>query len=94
MRGRACTAKEIFDALKTGGFDFPKGKAENIQFRNVTISLSKNTNDFVYVKSSNAYGLWEFYPEKKKEKTRLKKDESNDGEKTSESQVGTHIEQK
>lgn len=68
MRGRAVPAKEIYEALKAGGYDFGETKAENIQYRNLTISLSKNTNDFVYVKSSDAYGLWEFYPEKKRER--------------------------
>ncbi|MCX6174744.1 MAG: hypothetical protein NTZ27_08355 [Ignavibacteriales bacterium] len=68
MRGQAVTAKEIYDALKTGGFEFTGNKNEAIQYRNLAISLGKNSSDFVYVKSSNAYGLWEFYPDKKREK--------------------------
>ena len=31
-----------------------------------------STNDFVYVKSSKAYGLWEFYPEKQREREKQK----------------------
>jgi hypothetical protein len=72
MRNQAVPAKEIYEALKSGGFEFTGSKAENIQIRNLTISLSKNSNDFVYVKSSNAYGLWEFYPDKKREKEKKK----------------------
>ena len=68
IRNQSCTAQEIFDGLKAGGFEFPKDWGEKFQLRNLTISLSKNRNDFVYVKSSNTYGLWEFYPEKKRER--------------------------
>lgn len=72
MRGQAVPAKEIYEALKSGGFEFTGNKNEAIQSRNLAISLGKNTNDFVYVKNSNAYGLWEFYPEKKKAKEKKK----------------------
>jgi hypothetical protein len=75
IKGRAVTAQEIYDSLKSGGFEFPKEWKEKFQMRNLTISLSKNSNDFVYVKSSNAYGLWEFYPEKKREKGKQQKNE-------------------
>lgn len=71
-RGQAVPAKEIYEALKSGGFEFTGSKAENIQIRNLTISLSKNANDFVYIKSNNSYGLWEFYPGKKREKEKGK----------------------
>ena len=72
MRNQACTAQQIFDALKIGGFEFPKDWTEKYQMRNITISLSKNSYDFVYVKSSNSYGLWEFYPEKQRERKKQK----------------------
>lgn len=71
-RNRAATAQEIFDALKNGGFEFTGTKGEKIQMRNLAISLSKNSNDFVYIKSNNSYGLWEFYPEKKREREKKK----------------------
>lgn len=71
-RGRAATVQEIYDALRSGGFEFTGTKGEKIQMRNLAISLSKNSTDFVYVKSSNAYGLWEFYPEKKREREKKK----------------------
>ncbi|OGU30039.1 MAG: hypothetical protein A2057_13395 [Ignavibacteria bacterium GWA2_35_9] len=72
IRGRASTVQEIYEALKTGGYEFTGSRAENILQRNLAISLSKNSNDFVYVKSSNSYGLWEFYPEKQREKKKPK----------------------
>ena len=71
-RGRAATPQEIYEALKSGGFEFTGTKGEKIQMRNLAISLSKNSTDFVYVKNSNAYGLWEFYPEKKREREKKK----------------------
>jgi hypothetical protein len=74
MRGQSVSAKEIYEGLKSGGFEFTGNKNESIQFRNLAISLGKNTNDFVYVKSSNSYGLWEFYPERKREKEKRKAD--------------------
>jgi hypothetical protein len=76
MRGQAVNAQEILDALKAGGFEFPSEWREKYMLRNLTISMSKNRNDFVYVKSSNAYGLWEFYPEKKKEREKTLKADS------------------
>lgn len=72
FRGQACTAQEIYEGLRTGGYEFPKDWTLKYQLRNLTISLSKNRKDFVYVKSSNAYGLWEFYPEKKRERAKQK----------------------
>lgn len=68
IRNQACTAQEIYEALLTGGFEFPKEWKEKYKLRNLTISLSKNSADFVYVKSSNAYGLWEFYPERQRDR--------------------------
>lgn len=66
MKGYAATAEEIFEALKKGGFEF--SWKPTFQLKNLAISLSKNRNDFVYVKSNNSYGLWEFYPDKKRER--------------------------
>jgi len=79
MRDQACTAQEIYDSLRAGGFEFPKDWTDKYQMRNLTISLSKNSSDFVYVKSSNSYGLWEFYPEKQRER---KKQKTNGQDKT------------
>ena len=73
MRGQACTPQEINDGLIAGGFEFPKDWTEKYQLRNLSISLSKNSKEFVYVKSSNAYGLWEFYPDKKRERQKAQK---------------------
>lgn len=74
LKGRATIVQEIYDALKKGGFEFPNNWKEKEQLKNLAISLSKNRYDFVIVPGleSNAYGLWEFYPEKKKEKEKGK----------------------
>lgn len=69
MRRRAATAEEIYTVLKEGGFEFPGD--EKFQHRGVAVSLSKNRRDFVYIKSSNSYGLWDFYPAKLKEREKL-----------------------
>ena len=79
MKNGAATAKEIFEALKAGGYEFDPKLTEPIQFRGLTISLGKNTNDFVFIKSNNSYGLVEFYPEKK---SRKRKSGSNDEDET------------
>lgn len=78
MRGRASTPQEILDALVAGGFEFVGGSDEKYRLRNLSISLSKNRNDFCYVKTSNAYGLWEFYPDKKRERTKNQKEETEE----------------
>lgn len=77
MKGSAATAEEIFEALNKGGFEYPKDWKDQHKLKNLAISLSKNRHDFVYVNTGTikAFGLWEFYPEKKreKEKEKLKK---------------------
>jgi len=75
-KGRAAIVQEIYEALKKGGFEFPDNWKEKEQLKNLTISLSKNRYDFVIVPGAdgNAYGLWEFYPEKKREKEKKKLD--------------------
>lgn len=70
--GRAVPVREIFEGLKRGGFEFPSHWAKEHWLKNLSISISKNRNDFVYVKSSDSWGLWDFYPEKKKEREALK----------------------
>ena len=74
MKGRAATAEEIYGALKQGGFEFTG--EEKYQLRGVAISLGKSRNDFVYVKSSNAFGLWEFYPNLKKKRESGKQEQA------------------
>jgi hypothetical protein len=78
MRGRAATAEEIYTALKEGGFEFTGD--EKFWFRGVAVSLGKNRRDFVFVKSSSAYGLWEFYPEKAKEREKAQTEEPEEKE--------------
>lgn len=60
MKGRAAPAREIFDALKQGGYEFTG--AEKLQYRGFTISLSKYGGKLIYVKPSDSWGLPEFYP--------------------------------
>lgn len=64
MRGRALASQEIIEALKVSGFDFPGKWSEKFMLRNLAILLSKNRNDFVYLKHSNSFVLLEFYPDK------------------------------
>jgi hypothetical protein len=85
MRGRAATPQEILTVLVAGGFEFEGGSDEKFRLRNLSISLSKNRKDFCYVKSSNAYGLWEFYPDKKRERAKNQKEETD--ETTEESKI-------
>jgi hypothetical protein len=70
--GRAVPVKEILEGLKRGGFEFPSHWAKEHWLKNLSISISKNRNDFVYVKSSDSWGLWDFYPEKKREREAMK----------------------
>lgn len=77
MKGRAATAQEIFDALKRGGFEWSKDWSKEHRLKNLAISLSKNRNDFILVPvgDENAYGLWDFYPNKKREKEKQQTEE-------------------
>lgn len=70
--GRAVPVREILEGLKRGGFEFPGHWTKEHWLKNLSISISKNRNDFVYVKSSDAWGLWDFYPEKKREREATK----------------------
>ncbi|MBX7151118.1 hypothetical protein K1X84_05720 [bacterium] len=74
MNGKAALIEEIFDALSTGGFEWPKDWKQKLRLKNLAISLSKNRYDFVIVDTAkgNAYGLWEFYPDKLRERDKTK----------------------
>lgn len=83
LKGRAAPAKEIFDALKSGGYEFSGD--EKVHWRGFTINMSKNKGAFVYVKPSDSWGLPEFYPgyKAKKEKKGEEIDETeNESEDT------------
>lgn len=73
-KNRAAPAKEIFEALKSGGYEFSGD--EKVHWRGFTINMSKNKSKFVYVKPSDSWGLMEFYPGYKAKKE--KKDEEPD----------------
>lgn len=74
MKGRAATSQEIFEALNRGGFKYPAEWKENLRLKNLAISIGKNSADFVRVETTagTAFGLWEFYPEMKREKEKKK----------------------
>ncbi|MFZ1976340.1 MAG: hypothetical protein WAV76_00130 [Bacteroidota bacterium] len=78
MRGPASTLQEIYDTLVSGGFEFPEEWGDKFKLRNLSISIRKNSKDFCYVKSSNSYGLWEFYPDKKRERNSNPKEEAEE----------------
>jgi hypothetical protein len=71
LRGQAVPLTEIHKALKQGGFQFTEN--EKFQLRGLSISLSKNSQTFVFIKSSNAYGLREWYPDLKEKGDQKKK---------------------
>ncbi len=81
-KGRAAPSDEIFEAFNKGGFEWPTNWKERDRLKNLAISLSKNRYDFVIVRTSKgqAYGLYEFYPEKMKERERKKQGKSNETE--------------
>ncbi len=68
-KGKAMPVQDIFDLLTKGGYRFDGVKGE-LRLRALSISLSKNTTDFVRIPSEDAvgaiYGLVSFYPEMKK----------------------------
>lgn len=78
MKKRAISAQEILDGLSGGGYDFPEKWKEN-RLKNLAITLSKNSKDFVQVEknSGNLYGLWEFYPEKVRERDKKRNNSSD-----------------
>lgn len=84
MKGRAAKAEEIFEALNKGGFEWPNAWKENLRLKNLAISLGKNRYDFLLVRTSegNAYGLWDFYPEKKREKEKQQAQKNDNGAKS------------
>lgn len=73
--GRAVSPQEIVEQLEKGGFDFPSNWKDRKDYpRLMAISIGKNRRDFVPVPTGDGtiYGLWEFYPEKKRERGRKK----------------------
>lgn len=78
MRGRAISAQDILDGLTKGGYDFPEKWKEN-RLKNLAITLSKNSKDFVQIDTDgdSIYGLWEFYPQIQKKKDKKKNNNNN-----------------
>jgi len=83
MKGKAATAKEILDALERGGFVFPKQWTDKLRLKNLAIMIRKNSTEFAYIVSNKSFGLWEFYPDMKKQRD---KDKAN---KAMQSEAGT-----
>lgn len=85
-KGEAMSPQDILDQLQLGGFDFPESWKKKGQYlRYLAISIGKNRYDFVpvEVKDGTIWGIWEFYPGKKKEREK-KKAEKEDNENTDE----------
>ena len=60
MKRQACTAEEIFNGLKEGGFNFPWEESDRL--RSVAISLAKNTALFHRL-PNDTFGLLSWYPD-------------------------------
>lgn len=73
MKNEPATGEEIASALEKGGFVFPQNLQGKYGLKNLGISLSKNTDKFVYFRKSRSYGLLEFYPDYSAERDRKKK---------------------
>lgn len=67
MFGEASTIDEIYEALVDGGFEY-NASDSNLHRRGLKISLAKNTQTFTHIKSSDSFGLREWYPGKAKER--------------------------
>lgn len=81
--GRAVSPQDIVEQLEKGGFDFPSNWKDKKDYpRLLAISVGKNRRDFVPVPTNEGtiYGLWDFYPEKKREKERKKNNNSQTDE--------------
>ncbi len=93
MRKQACSAIEITDGLKKGGFDSP-WKPDDF-LRMVAISLSKNSQLFHRL-PNNTFGLLAWYPDKKSGKesraSKLLKKAENPGGSGSEGEVSNQTE--
>lgn len=91
MRNRAISAQEILDGLTSGGYSFPDNWKEN-RLKNLAITLAKNSKDFVQVDTNNGtiYGLWEFYPQKQKERLKKKSSSNNQTKDDTESSDDTN----
>jgi hypothetical protein len=73
------TVNEIYDALVSGGYAFDAKDAENSK-RGLRISLTKNTAIFHRLPDGSHFGLLEWYPEAKRQKTREDANAENETE--------------
>ena len=81
--GSAVSPQDIIEQLEKGGFDFPSNWKDKKDYpRLLAISIGKNRRDFVPVPTADGtiYGIWEFYPEKKREKEKKKNNNSSSEE--------------
>lgn len=88
--GRPVTVKEIVEGLKRGGFDF--GKTKELD-RAVSISLGKNTQSFVQLPNSDAFGLLEWYPDVRKPVKREAKDRNGNDQDASKKEVSSTLDE-
>lgn len=71
-RKKACRADDIISGLEKGGFDFEAldwGKDDRQRLRVFSMSLAKNSTTFHRL-PNGTYGLLDWYPTKKKTKTK------------------------
>ncbi len=78
MRGKAATAQEILEALEKGSFQF-EGNPK-MRLKNLAIHLGAKKKEYVSFKTADGavYGLWEQYPDKKKERDRERNKKINE----------------
>jgi hypothetical protein len=79
------TPREIFDALKQGGYQF-ETKNDEIALVSLRALLRKNTPTFAKIPNSGSYGLTAWYPHLKKAKANeaSAKPEDDDGQEDAE----------
>lgn len=75
----AASVREIFDALKQGGFEFPRAKSDKIAMDSMRISLGKMSHTFHKLPNGN-YGLIEWYPAVKQAKSNRPKNKTDEGD--------------
>lgn len=66
MQGHAAPVSEIYAGLNKGGYDFGDARYPE---RVLRVSLGKNSTKFVPIKGSDSFGLREWYPNLRQEKS-------------------------
>lgn len=64
----AISLNDLYEAMKAGGFEFESKDPETAR-RGVAITLGKNTQTFTRIPSTGAWGLAEWYPNARRNKS-------------------------